>query len=202
MLSASRRSSCVMCCFEVNHPSTFSPADCEIADALPRHQRRLVEVPAVEHDRLLQRGLEAPEVGAPEFLPFGADRERVGAVERLGRARRQREVRPRAVDALRLGHRHGVVGAHLRARRPQRLDQHPRRRLAHVVGVRLECEAPDGDRAPGELAAEELRDLLEQHVLLALVDRLDRRRGCAPRGRRPAAERASAFTSFGKQEPP
>ncbi len=102
---------------------------------------------------------------------------------------------------LRFLGRRRIEGPHLCARVPQRLEQHAARRLAHVVRAGLESQAPDREGLAREIAAVVLRDLLEQHLLLRLVDGLDRieQRGSYPT---PRAERPSACTSFGKQEPP
>ena len=51
-------------------------------------------------------------------------------------------------------HRRRIVGADRGALVEQHVDQRERRRLAHVVGVGLEREAPDRDARPAELAAQ------------------------------------------------
>jgi hypothetical protein len=51
----------------------------------------------------------------------------------------------------------------------QLVDQHPARRLAHVVGVRLERKAQSAKRRPASDSAEALRDLAREDVLLRLV---------------------------------
>ena len=107
-----------------------------------------------------------------------------------------------AERALRLGHRHRIVGDDRRAARGERRDDHARRRLAHVVGVGLEREAPQRERAAGEVGAEPRDDLVDQPQLLRVVDRLDGVEHLAAAGRARVAVCCSAFTSFGKHEPP
>ena len=50
-------------------------------------------------------------------------------------------------DALRLAGGDRVVGAHLGAGLEQQLDQGDRRGLAHVIGVGLEGQSPQRERA-------------------------------------------------------
>ena len=76
--------------------------------------------------------------------------------------------------ASRLVHRDRIVRDDARAARGERVDDHARRRLAHVVGVRLERESPQRERAAGKIRAEARDDLVDQHVLLRVVDRFDR----------------------------
>ena len=54
----------------------------------------------------------------------------------------------------------GIIDFDLRAAGEEAFDQNQRRRLADVVGARLEGQAPDGEREAAELAAEMLVDLL------------------------------------------
>ena len=73
-----------------------------------------------------------------------------------------------------LVHRLRVVGAHRRPGCPERLHQHATRRLAHVVGARLEREAQECKGLALQIAVVVLADLLEESMLLADVDVLDR----------------------------
>ncbi|ABA49950.1 hypothetical protein BURPS1710b_2989 [Burkholderia pseudomallei 1710b] len=122
------------------------------------------------------------EVRALEFLPFGDDDERVRARERVVGRIDECETRERIgpvvqierEHAPRLVERDGIVRAHRRAAREQRSDQASARRFAHVVGVRLEREPPDSERAARQIGAVALFDLVEQHVLLCVVHVLDR----------------------------
>ena len=86
-------------------------------------------------------------------------------------------VRLRVLDrladaALGLVHRHGIVRDDLRTGRQQFLDEHERRRFAHVVRVRLEGETPDRDTLALHVR-QAARDLLEQAMLLRVVRRLN-----------------------------
>ena len=76
-----------------------------------------------------------------------------------------------AEDSRGLVHRHRVVRCHGGAAFPQSLDQHAAGRVAHVVGVGLEGEAPQGDVPAAKVVAESGGDLVEQHFLLTLVSR-------------------------------
>ena len=54
------------------------------------HLLRVVDVAAVEDDRLPHQLLHAREVGLAELVPLGDDRQRVGALQRVvARARRR-----------------------------------------------------------------------------------------------------------------
>ncbi len=122
------------------------------------------------------------EIGAAEFLPFGDDHKRVRADQRVvGRVDQLQPAQRLGIvaeiereDAVRLVERDRIVRAHRRAARQQRGDQTPARRLAHVVGIRLERQPPDREAAPAQIRAMDRLDLVEQHVLLRVVDRLDR----------------------------
>ena len=179
-----------------------SAADRAIREAELLHLARIVEIAAVEDDRTRQRALDAREVRVPELVPLGDDDERVGALERVVVRRRVgRSGRPRRRRASCMRHR--IVRDDGRAALEQLVDQRERRRLAHVVGLRLEREPPDRDAcARAASSPNALLELLEQHVLLPLVRLLDRvaARDIARRAR--CAVRSSACTSFGKHEPP
>ncbi len=68
-----------------------------------------------------------------------------------------------------VGRRDGVPGTHVGAFGEQPSGQHEARRLAHVVGVRLEGETEERDRRASQLA-ELLLELSDQPALLQLVD--------------------------------
>ena len=115
-----------------------------VREALLLHRRRVVEIAAVENHRRLERLLQMVEVRAAEFLPFRDDRQRIGAFERLARASAVSVRSARSPqDALRFLRRGRIECAHLRARLPQLLRAARGWRFAHVVGARLECQAPD-----------------------------------------------------------
>ncbi len=118
--------------------------------------------------------LDQVEIGRPEHLPFGEDCQRVGALERRLLGAAEREVVAVAVDALGLLHRLGVVGLDGGAGVPERLHQHAAGRLAHVVGVGLERQAPEREGLSFEVAFEMRADLFEDHRLLRVVAVLDR----------------------------
>ena len=80
-----------------------------------------------------------------------------------------------AVETARFGHRNGIVRDDPRAASDECRDDLARRGLAHVVGVRLEREAPQRERAAGQVFAEASDDLLDETQLLRVVRRLDGR---------------------------
>src|SRR5690606_5525047 len=149
-------------------------ADRVIGDALPLHPRRIVEVAAVEDDGLPQPVADQVEIGGAEDLPFGHDHEGIRLAQGglLGAAEHQ--VLAVAVDPLGLLHRLGIIGLDARARLPERLHDDAGGRLAHVVGVGLEGEAPEREGPALEIVAEMTADLVDEHPLLGVVAILDR----------------------------
>ena len=80
-----------------------------------------------------------------EFVPLGHDRQGVGPFEGVHRAARSTSAcRRRCCRTLSIAS--GSCTCTLRPCGEQPVDQHQRRRLADVVGPRLEGQAPDGDR--------------------------------------------------------
>src|SRR6185503_13143874 len=82
-------------------------------------------------------------------------------------------------------------------------DQRAARRLAHVVGVGLEREAPERDAPPGERRAEARANLVAEHALLRVVGPLDCREHAewpADFGRR-ALQRADVLREARAAEP-
>jgi hypothetical protein len=141
------------------------------------------------------------EIRAAEFLPLGDDQQDVGVCQCRHRRRRVREARAFADVPLRLFLRDRVVRDHRRAAVQQPFDDHAARRFAHVVRVGLEGEAPHRDLHPANVGAVATIELLEQHDFCASFASSTARR---IRSDRPASSpvRSSAFTSFGKHEPP
>jgi hypothetical protein len=111
------------------------------------------------------------EVRAAELVPFGDDDEAVGAVQRIVAALAQGEAGLVAIELRGGGPGCRVVGAHARAAREQQVHQRQARRLADVVGVGLEGEAPQRERASAQVRAEMRHDLVAEHALLPLVHR-------------------------------
>ena len=128
------------------HSEPLAAADRIIAEAVPRHMRRVVEIAPVEYHGRLSALLHAVEIRAAELPPFGDDGQRVRALERLrARSCTASGRRGRRRSAAHSGMRHRDRRRAPGARRPQRLHQHPAGRLAHVVGVRLEGQPPQRD---------------------------------------------------------
>src|SRR4051812_3411165 len=106
------------------------------------------------------------EVDLLELVPLGDEHDRVGA----------RDAAEGVVGEVEAGHHpprlvlgDRVVRAHVRAGRLEPRAEHERRRLAHVVGVRLEREAEQGHVLADE-RAEVLLELADDATLLELVD--------------------------------
>ncbi len=144
--------------------------------------------PRARGDRAAPR--RSPAARSPETRPT---RSRARAHRRPSSAAsgswHQREAVPVAELALRVGERDRVVRRDQRTGIEQQLDQRERRRLAQVVGARLEREAPDRDAAAAQAAATGIDPLqvLEGPALLPHVDLADglqhqRPHGMAHRG--------------------
>src|SRR5213076_976372 len=140
------------------------------------------------------------EIRAAEFLPFGDDRQRVRALQRIVRAVDDFHVAVFLEQLSRLMARGRIISLHARALPREIVDQAEARGLAHVVGVGLEGEPPERNCLSRQ-GAEMPPDLAGEHVLCASLTASTAAssfKGC------PAspALRCSAFTSFGKHEPP
>ncbi|TND01997.1 MAG: hypothetical protein FD118_2027, partial [Rhodocyclaceae bacterium] len=109
-----------------------------------------------------------------EFLPLGDDGQGIGTVQRFHQGQRIADARVVAEDALRFMRGNRIVGADRCAARQQVGNQHQARRFAHVVGIGLEGQPPQGEGFAAEVLAEARDDLLCQHALLRVVGRLDR----------------------------
>src|SRR5690606_3836200 len=77
-------------------------ADGVVFQAEALDELRIVQIPAVEDDRRAELGLHHFEVWAAELLPFGDDRERIGAAQRLCGAFDELHRLGALIDALRL----------------------------------------------------------------------------------------------------
>src|SRR5689334_23949910 len=108
----------------------LSTPDRVVLEPLLLHRRRVVEIAAVEDHRGLERLLQIVEVRAAELLPLRDDDERIGAIERFTPSPHEREIRAITPDAFRFLARRRIERPHLRARGPERLDEHAARRFA------------------------------------------------------------------------
>src|ERR1700748_2423374 len=70
--------------------------------------------------------------------------------------------------------RNRIVDTHRCTTTQQLGNQPPARSLPHIVGIRLECKAPDRQMPALEHAVEITADYFQQHGLLPRVDALDR----------------------------
>src|ERR1051325_6091124 len=133
--------------------------------------RGIVNIAAVENQGLLHQSFDAPEVGAAKLVPFSQNQQSRSAVQRV--------VAPvRVLDAVaenfsRLFHRLRMEGLDPRALAQQPLDDVDRRRIAHVVGARLERQPPNGESQPVQFAEMSFH-FGEEQTLLALVYLLHR----------------------------
>jgi hypothetical protein len=137
-----------------------------------------VEVAAIEDDGRGHGGLHGGEVGAAVGLPLGHDDQRVGAGQGFERpggvadalhvVRRVGQVEGDHAAGLSRGN--GVVGMDAGARAQQCLDQDAAGRVAHVVGVGLEGQAPKGEMAARQVLPVARQDLVDDDVLLLVVD--------------------------------
>src|SRR5436190_23992147 len=118
-------------------------ADRVVLEAQAPHSLGLPQVAAVEDHRPAQDREEPLEVEELEFVPLGDEGDRVGVGR--GGVRRVAIDDARRQHALGVLHGDGVVSADLGAELDETRDDLDRLRLAHVVRVRLEGEAQDGD---------------------------------------------------------
>ena len=105
--------------------------------------------------------------GHAEFLPLGHQYQRVCIVGRLVHVAGKKY--GLAEKAARLVHGHRIVGLYPATGLQQAPDQHQGWRFPHVVGLRFEGQAPDGDGFAFERAAEMIVQLVEQHLFLRFV---------------------------------
>lgn len=140
--------------------------------------RRLIEIPPVKNHRLAQRGGNGGKVRRAERFPLRHHDQRIGALQGGGLIDSEVDAGSRGafVGQIRMDrvpglfHRHRVKGPHAGAARQQFLDDHAARRGAHVVGVGLEGQAPEGESQAAEVFAVVPDDLLHQDAFLVVVD--------------------------------
>jgi len=106
--------------------------------------------------------------GLRKFLPFGHDRQGVGALHGVRAGLAEHEVGSVPVNAPAFRHGDGVVGPDGGAGGPQCFHEHAARRLSHIVRVRFEGQAPDRDGLAPQIAEVAL-DLVEQDPFLPIV---------------------------------
>src|SRR5215472_4440162 len=128
---------------------TSGASDAEVDEATFTHPGRVEDVTTVEHHRLFHQLLHSLEVGPPEIVPLREDEESIGGLERLvgrlGVAHPIAEMAPGHIGRDRIVCRQGGAFA------KQSLDHHQRGGLSHVVGARLEGQAPDGEVLASEV---------------------------------------------------
>src|SRR5512132_2288689 len=95
---------------------------------------RLVDVAAIENDRVGEQILDTAEIRTAELIPFGHDQQSGGAVERIVIA--VRVLNAVAEYLARLFHRLGIESLHPGSSSEQGFDDVNRRRVAHIIGAR------------------------------------------------------------------
>ena len=108
------------------------------------------------------------------MLPFGTHDQRIGTVKCRLWSAHQTQACFISVQTLSFLHGFRVEGTHLGASGPQGLHQYAARRIAHVIGVGFECQAPQGKGFAFKVAFVIGVDTLKQFVFLAFVDGLNR----------------------------
>ena len=143
---------------------------------------RVVDVAAVDDERILHRLLHHAEARHAELLPFG-DKQQCFGIEQCfvhvvavnDLACDGRGIGARGHTTFAFVHGDRVIHAHDCAGLGQQINQHECSGFAHVVSLGLEGEAPHGDGLALEIcfATEALRELVEQHGLLVFVHFFD-----------------------------
>ena len=131
------------------------------------------EVAAIEDHWDFQASPDGGEIDTAELVPLGYDCQAVGAIEGVEGVGHQGQVGAVTVEALGLLHGYRIEGTDLGTSLPEGLHEVATGGLAHVVGVGLEGQAPEGEGTAGEIAGEVIPDLGEEDLLLPQVDRLD-----------------------------
>ena len=150
----------------------FSSSDGKILDPGGAHELRVIKIAPIEDHRVIQSGLDRVEVRTAKFLPFGNDDQCVGIGKGAHRTLGILKACVVAVNAPSLMHRYRIVSGDCGAGGEEIGDQFAARRLAHVVGVGLEGQAPERE-VPALQVAEAALDLAGQDVLLGVVGFLD-----------------------------
>src|SRR5581483_1502348 len=138
----------------------IAPSYGEVSKAHFAQIFRIVNIAPVENDGLLQQLLDEREVRAAEFVPFGHDKKRVGALEGVVIAAEIADAI--AEDLFRFVHRFRVVRMDDGAGLQERFGDDDGRGVAHIVGARLERKAPQRESLAFEILAEVPRHLFDQ----------------------------------------
>src|SRR3954471_5735574 len=143
-----------------------APPDALVGEARAGDAGAVERVAPVDDEVAPHAGGHLRPVEVGELRPFGDEHDRIGAVDGCERGVRELDALHEPARGV-LGDR--VIGPHPRAVGLQPAGEHERRRLAHVVGVRLERQAEQGDLTPDE-RTEMLLELGDDAPLLELVD--------------------------------
>src|SRR5438067_3587593 len=122
-------------------------ANAAIRETETPQQGGVVDVAPVDDDGPAHQLLHTCHVELPELVPFGDEHERIRTSGHLVRVLPIFDLRQQHLRAL---DRSRVVSPHLGAGGEQDARDVDARRLAHVVGVRLEGEAEQSDDSTGQ----------------------------------------------------
>src|SRR5579863_9011118 len=139
--------------------------DRDVAELRPLHLVGAVDVAQIDDHRARHYALEPSQIERAELLPFGGDDDGIGAVGGGIGAVAIFNGGQKRFDLLHAGR---IVAAHRGAEVVQRGDQRDRRRIAGIVGIRLEGQAEYGDGLAAHRTVER-RDHLARHGAFALL---------------------------------
>src|SRR5579863_4377483 len=109
--------------------------DGDVTEIGALHLVGAIDVAQIDNDGARHGGFEPAKIERAELVPFGGDHQRFGAGRGLIGAAAIGDRRQRRLGLLHAG---GIVGAHRGPEILERRDQRDRRRIARVIGVRLE----------------------------------------------------------------
>ena len=147
-------------------------ADLVVDEALLLQLLLVVDIAPVEDEGRAHGALEDVEARQAELLPLSHEHQRIGIDSGLVHITAVADAIAQAAACL--VHSDRVVDLHTAARLQEALDEHEGRSLAHVVGLGLEGQPPEGHYTPLEVAVEVPQELLEEDTLLPLVHPIHR----------------------------
>src|SRR5262245_30929357 len=143
----------------------FGPAaDALVDEAVRFHFGRAIDIAQIDHDRVRHLRLQAIEVKCAKLSPLRDKHQRIGTAGAEIGVVVILDIRQLL---LRLFHADRIVRPYLCAHVEQAGHQRDRRRLAHVVGIRLEGQPEDGDGLAAQVAGG--AGHLARHRALAVV---------------------------------
>src|SRR2546423_2347146 len=140
-------------------------ANAAISETETPQQGGVVDVAPVDDDRSAHQLFHSCHVQLPELVPLGDEHERIRTGGHLVRVLPIFHFRQQHLRALDRGR---VVSANFGAGSEQDARNVDARRLAHVVGVRLEGEPKQSDDATGQLLEQLAQHVDDYHALVAV----------------------------------